>query len=88
MFSPGVFKHNYTLSAIMQDSLTKKCPLMMTFLDLKNVFGSVPHGLMFNMLEAVKVPSSVVHYIQSFYSTLSVIITNKTWETEPIPFQS
>ena len=67
---PGVFEHIYTLSAIMQDALTNKCPLMMTFLDLKNAFGSVPHGLMFNMLEVVKVPSSVVQYIQSFYSTL------------------
>ena len=39
------------------------------------------------MLEAVKVPVSVVRYIQSFYSVLSVIITSRSWETEPIPFQ-
>ena len=51
------------------------------------VFGSVPHGLMFNMLEAVKVPVPVVHYIQSFYSVLTVIITSRTWDTEPILFQ-
>ena len=52
---PGVFEQIYTLSAIMQDALTNKCPVMMTFLDLKNAFSSVPHGLMFNMLEAVTV---------------------------------
>ena len=60
---------------------------IMTFLDLKNAFGSVPHTLIFNMLEAVKVPSSIINYIRSFYSALSVIITSKSWETEPIPFQ-
>ena len=83
----GIFEHIYTLSAIMQDAVSNKFPLMMTFLDLKNAFGSVPHGLMFSMLEAIKVPVSVVNYIQSFYSVLSVIVTSKTWETEPIPFK-
>ena len=71
----------------MQDALTNKYPLMMTFLDLKNAFDSIPHGLMFNMLETVKVPVPVVRYIQSFYSVLSVIITSRTWDTEPILFQ-
>ena len=84
---PGVFEHIYTLSAIMQDAVSNKFPLMMTFLDLKNAFGSVPYGLMFSMLEAIKVPVSVVNYIQSFYSVLSVIVTRKTWETEPISFK-
>ena len=39
---PGVFEHIYCLSAIMQDTLTNKCPLMMTFLDLKNALGLYP----------------------------------------------
>jgi len=69
----------------MQDVLTNKYPIMMTFPDLKNAFGSVPHALVFNMLEAVKVPSSTIHNIQSFYSTLSVIIASRLWETEPTP---
>ena len=55
---------------------------MMTFLDLKNAIGSVPHGLMFNMLEAIKVPVPVVRYIQSFYSVLSVTVYVKTFEGE------
>ena len=53
---PGVFEHIYTLSAILQDATTYKKPLMMTFLDLKNAFGSVSHSLIFNMLQAIKVP--------------------------------
>ena len=80
----------YSLSAIMQDALTNKYHLMMSFLDLKNAFGSVPvpHALgIFNMLEAVEVHSYIVHYIQFLNSTLSVIITSKLWETDPIPFQ-
>ena len=84
---PGVFEHIYTLSAVMQDALTNQKPLMMTFLDLKNAFGSVSHQLIFDMLTAVKVPSVFLHYIQSFYSQLSVTIISKSWETAPIPFR-
>ena len=50
-------------------------------------FGSVSHHLIFDMLTAVRVPSAFFHYIQSFYSQLSVTITNKVWETDPIPIR-
>jgi len=60
---PGVFEHVYSLSAILQDCLANKKPLMMTFLDLKNAFGSVSHRLIFDMLKAVRVPSAFFHYI-------------------------
>ena len=84
---PGVFEHVYSLSAILQDALAKKKPLMMIFLDLRNAFGSVSHQLIFDMLTAVRVPSSYLQYIQSFYSHLSVTIMSKSWETDPIPFR-
>ena len=84
---PGIFEHVYSLSAILQDVLTNKKPLMMTFLDLKNAFGSVSHQLIFDMLKAVRVPSAFFHYIQSFYSQLSVTITSRAWETDSIPFR-
>ena len=84
-FKSRLPEHIYSLSEIMQDVLTNKYSLMMTFPDLKNAFGSVPQALVFNMLKAVKVPSSTIHNIQSFYSTFSVIIASRLWETEPIP---
>ena len=60
---------------------------MITFLDLKNAFGSVSHQLIFDMLKAVKVHFVFLHCIQSFYSQLSVTSMSKSWETAPIPFQ-
>ena len=84
---PGVFEHIYSLSAIMQDAKTNKSPLMMTFLDLKNAFGSVSHQLIFDMLNEVKVPTPFVNYVRSFYSQLFVVVTTKSWETPPIPFR-
>ena len=83
---PGVFEHIYTLSAIMQDALSNGKPLMITFIDLKNAFGSVSHLLFFDMLSAVKVPAFLLNYIHSFYSQLSVIVLSNSWETSPTPF--
>jgi len=73
----------------MENALANKKPLMMTFLDLKNAFGSVSHQLqlIFDMLQAVKVPPSVIDYIQSFYSQLFVMVKSKSWETDLIPFK-
>ena len=60
---------------------------MITFIDLKNAFGSVSHLLIFDMLRAVKVPAFLLNYIHSFYSQLSVTVLRNSWETSPIPFQ-
>ena len=83
---PRVFEHIYLLSAILQDSTSIRKPVMITFLDMKNAFGSVPHQLLFDMLRAVRVPSSVLNYVESFYSQLFVIVATRNWETSPIPF--
>jgi len=60
---------------------------MMTFLDLKNAFGSGSHQLILDMLKAVRVPSAFFHYIKPFFSQLSVTITSSVWETYSIPFR-
>ena len=84
---PDVFEHIYSLSAIMQDALSNKKPLMATFIDLKNAFGSVSHHLIFDMLRAVKVPTFFLDYMFSFYSQLSVTVMCDYWKTASISFQ-
>jgi len=60
------------LSAVLQDATSAQHPLMITFLDLKNAFGSISHQLLFDMLEAVEVSSTILSYVKSFYSKLFV----------------
>lgn len=38
---PPLFFNMYFLSAILQDAISARKPIMITFLDLKNTFGSV-----------------------------------------------
>ena len=73
----GVFEYVYSVSYATRCFFIKK-PLMITFLDLKNAFGSVPHKLIFDMLRAVKVPSTIQIYIESFYSQLYVTVTSRS----------
>ena len=74
---PGVYEHIYSLSTILQDATSAIKPLMITFLDLKNAFGSIPHKLLFDMLRVVKVPPLVLNYVESFYSKLFVIVSTR-----------
>ena len=66
----SVHEHVYSLSAIMQNALASKA-LMMTFLDLKKILWPSISSV---DLKAVKVSLALLHYIQSFYSQLSVSI--------------
>jgi len=84
---PGIFEHIYSVSNILEKAISTKSPLMMTFIDLQNAFGSVPHQYIFDMLESVQVPSCYIGYIKSVYSHLSAIIKCHQWTTPPIPIR-
>lgn len=56
-------------------------PLALTFLDLKNAFGSVSHKLINDMLSHIKLPEEIRTYISSSYLKLSAYVTTKSWST-------
>ena len=60
---------------------------MIIFLDLKNAFGSVPHRLVFNILECIQIPSDVVSYICSCYNQLTACIATDKWSTLRLTIQ-
>ena len=82
---PGIFEHIFSVSSILEAAFSTKSPLMMTFIDLNNAFGSVPHSYIFDMLRAIQVPASVVAYIRSLYSQLRAVVKCKSWTTSTIP---
>ena len=56
-------------------------PLALTFLDLKNAFGSVSHKLINDMLSHIRLPTQVRAYISSTYSKISAYVSTKHWST-------
>ena len=75
----GVIEHTFSMSAILEHARSNGLPVAITFLDLRNAFGSIAHGLIHDTLEALKVPAQVRIYIRDLYSQLKATIRTKQW---------
>ena len=62
-------------------------PLSISFIDLKNAFGSVAHSYIYDMLNYLHPPKEIVLYVKSLYSSLSAHIATKDWNTSPFPIR-
>ena len=75
----GTMEHIFSLSAIVDNARSNKLPLSLTFMDLRNAFGSVAHTK--DILNYVKLPNEVQSYVSSLYANLSAYIATKQWKT-------
>ena len=77
----GTMEHIFSIESLLDNAKTTKNPIVMSFLDLKNAFGSVCHQYLFDILQYIKLPSPVVSYITSCYSKLTAYVSTKAWKT-------
>ena len=77
----GTTEHIFSTDSLLDNARTTKNPVVMSFLDLKNAFGSVCHQYLFDILQYIKLPSAVVSYITSYYSKLTAYVSTKKWKT-------
>ena len=77
----GVNEHTFSMSAILEHARSNGLPVAITFVDLRNAFGSIAHGLIHDTLEALKVPAQVRIYIRDLYSQLKATIRTKQWSS-------
>ena len=78
-------EHIFATSTIIQNAVQNGLPPSITFLDLKNAFGSVPHQLIYDMLAHIQLPFQVRSYISSAYSQLTAQVVTKHWSTPSFP---
>ena len=81
----GVIEHIHALNAILDQARELRLPLSITFLDLKNAFGSVPHDLITDMFQLVGIPDKISNYIQHCYRSMTVYIQSEEWSTPSLP---
>ena len=79
----GMVEHMFAITSILDNAIQQGLPLVLTFLDLKNAFGSIAHRLIRDMLNHNKFPSQVISYIMSGYSKLSATVKTKEWTSLP-----
>ena len=89
-FLPGIngcIEHNLTLDELVKDAKQKKRTLHITFIDLADAFGSVPHNLITHSLQRYKFPPEIILYIHNFYSNLQATVHTRSFKTQNFSFK-
>lgn len=77
----GVIEHTFSMSAILEHARSNGLPVSITFIDLRNAFGSIAHNLIYDTLELLKIPLQIRKYIKNAYSQLNACIRTKKWSS-------
>ena len=75
------------MASINENARSMKFSLYITFLDLANVFGSLSHQLIHNMLTHIQLPPPVEQYLGDMYSKLQVFVFTPDWNTAAFAIQ-
>ena len=77
----GTMEHIFSIDSLLANARSSKKPIIMSFLDLKNAFGSVCHQYLFDILQYLELPSAFISYIISCYSHLCAYVSTADWNT-------
>ena len=73
----GVMEHIFCVISIISIAKENGLLLALTFINLKNAFGSVPYDLIRDVLSAIRVPSEIQRYISNAYLQLKGSLNTK-----------
>ena len=89
-FLPGIngcVEHNIILDEIVKDAKIRKKTVHITFFDLADAFGSVPHNLIIDSLQRNHFPPEIVQYIHQFYSNIQATVHSKNFKSDIFSFK-
>lgn len=84
MPAEGCLEHNFVVQQCLDDARATGKELTVTWLDLRNAFGSVPHSALLSMLKQHGVHAHLVEVIQDAYSDCTTTITTASGDTRPV----
>ena len=87
-FLPGVHgiqEHTHLLQAAVEKAKFKKLDLSITWLDLSNAFGSVPHRVLFDLIDSLPIPDVLARILNDIYqkNTLTIEFGSETLSITP-----
>ena len=89
-FLPGIngtIEHNVVLDEIISQAKTNKKTVHVTFFDLEDAFGSVPHPLIIHTLKRFHVPAEIQLYINTLYNNQLSRVFTDSFSTDGFPFK-
>ena len=89
-FIPGIngcVDHNLVMDEIIKDARMKRRTVHITFFDLADAFGSVPHQLIFDTFKRLHMPEQIIKYLKGFYSNLMSKVVTTKFNSEEFKFK-
>jgi len=83
----GCHEHNFTLRAMFETCRRRRGKLACFWLDLRNAFGSVPHDLLFLMLERLGIPAEIREIVRDIYCESTFCVRSARGLSAPIESQ-
>ena len=77
-----MMEHIFIVSSIVQNAIQHGLPLALTFVNLENIFGSISHQLILDMMTHCRIPPEITNYIVSLYSNLTGYVKTRKWSTD------
>ena len=77
----GCIEHTAILSQLIKEAKEEKKNLVVTWLDIANAYGSIPHSVISKALEAAHVPEAVRNLVSSYYSKVHIRFSTKSFTT-------
>ena len=89
-FLPGIngcIEHNIVMDEIIKDAKQRKKTCYVTFLDLEDAFGCVPHSLIDLTLERNFIPPVIRKNFHNLYTHSSAAVQTSKWKSETFKFK-
>ena len=78
----GCIEHTAVLSQMIREAKSEKKNLVVTWLDIANAYGSIPHSVISSALEAAHVPEPVRKLISSYYNNVNIRFSTTRFTTK------
>jgi len=83
----GTLDHTFVVSELICHARLNYRSIHLTWFDLKDAFGSVPHSLISSTLHRNKFPQEIINYIDTLYSNLKGKVVTPNWSSEVFEFK-
>ena len=77
----GCVEHNVAMEEMIRHAKLKRKTLHIAFFDLADVFGSVPHELLYHEMKRAHVPRQIQCYVEKFYDNLESQVVTKNYKS-------
>ena len=78
----GCLEHTAILSQLIKEAKAEKKNLVVTWLDIANAYGSIPHDVISKALERARIPENTRQLITSYYNDVRIRFTTSKFTTD------